>query len=82
MNFLLVPHAALDGELSSWINDAGTVIFYLAVWGLVFAGTGLFIGVFIPFITVGFYFFFSEISYHLSNHQLVFIQGKVHGVLF
>jgi len=38
MNFLLVPHAALDGELSSWINDAGTVIFYLAVWGLVFAG--------------------------------------------
>ena len=51
MNFVLVPHAALDGELSSWINDAGTVIFYLAVWGLVFAGTGLFIGVFIPFIT-------------------------------
>jgi membrane-associated protein len=51
MNFLLVPHAALDGELSGWINNAGTVIFYLAVWGLVFAGTGLFIGVFIPFIT-------------------------------
>ncbi len=29
----------------------GSIVFYLAVWGLVFAGTGLFVGVFIPFIT-------------------------------
>ncbi|NBX22570.1 MAG: DedA family protein [Microbacteriaceae bacterium] len=30
---------------------ASVAIFYLAVWGLVFAGTGLFVGAFIPFIT-------------------------------
>ncbi|NBW73793.1 MAG: DedA family protein, partial [Microbacteriaceae bacterium] len=29
----------------------GALFFYLVVWGLVFAGTGLFIGAFIPFIT-------------------------------
>jgi membrane-associated protein len=29
----------------------GPVLFYLVVWGLVFAGTGLFIGAFVPFIT-------------------------------
>ena len=27
------------------------MLFYLLVWGLVFAGTGLFVGAFIPFIT-------------------------------
>lgn len=27
------------------------LLFYLAVWGLVFVGTGLFVGAFIPFIT-------------------------------
>ena len=29
----------------------GATLFYLVVWGLVFAGTGLLIGAFIPFIT-------------------------------
>lgn len=30
---------------------AGPVIFYVVVWGLVFAGTAVFLGLFIPFIT-------------------------------
>jgi membrane-associated protein len=29
----------------------GPWLFYLVVWGLVFAGTGLFVGAFVPFIT-------------------------------
>lgn len=59
----MIPHdvfrvAAFDGQLSDWFASLGPVfggaavaIFYLAVWGLVFAGTGLFVGAFIPFIT-------------------------------
>ena len=43
--------AALDGQVSKWLSDLGPFFFYLIVWGLVFAGTGLFIGAFIPFIT-------------------------------
>jgi len=50
--------SAFDGQLSDWFSSLGPVfgsaavaIFYLAVWGLVFAGTGLFVGAFIPFIT-------------------------------
>ena len=47
----MVYTAALDGNLTNLLNDTGAIIFYLAIWGLVFAGTGLFIGAFIPFIT-------------------------------
>jgi membrane-associated protein len=47
----LVYTAALDGNLTNLLNDTGAIIFYLVIWGLVFAGTGLFIGAFIPFIT-------------------------------
>lgn len=43
--------AALDSQLSDVLSHVGVVFFYLAVWGLVFAGTGLFVGAFIPFIT-------------------------------
>jgi membrane-associated protein len=43
--------AALDGQLSDFVASAGVVVFYLLVWSLVFAGTALFLGVFIPFIT-------------------------------
>ena len=43
--------AALDGQVSSWLDTFGPYVFYAIVWGLVFAGTGLFVGVFIPFIT-------------------------------
>lgn len=43
--------AALDSQLSDVLSHVGVVFFYLAVWSLVFAGTGLFVGAFIPFIT-------------------------------
>jgi membrane-associated protein len=33
------------------LSTTGVVIFYLVVWGLVFAGTAVFLGIFIPFIT-------------------------------
>lgn len=34
-----------------WFDVIGPILFYASVFGLVFAGTGLFIGAFIPFIT-------------------------------
>jgi membrane-associated protein len=47
----MVRFAALDGQVTDWFNALGPALFYLIVFGLVFAGTGLFIGVFIPFVT-------------------------------
>lgn len=47
----MVLASALDAQLSDFLGSVGPILFYLAVWGLVFAGTGLFVGVFIPFIT-------------------------------
>lgn len=38
-------------QLAAWLVDLGPVLFYLVVWGLVFAGTAVFAGVFIPFLT-------------------------------
>lgn len=38
-------------QLADFLAQVGPVVFYLAVWGLVFAGTALFLGVAIPFIT-------------------------------
>lgn len=46
-----VIYQALSDEISSWYDQIGPLLFYGAVWGLVFAGTGLLIGAFIPFIT-------------------------------
>lgn len=46
-----VHAAALDGQMSSWLTTFGPILLYVIVFGLVFAGTGLFIGVFIPFVT-------------------------------
>ena len=43
--------ASVTDDIVSWFDQIGPVLFYLAVFGLVFAGTGLFIGAFIPFIT-------------------------------
>ena len=45
----MLPLAALDGQASDWLTTFGPIVFYLIVWGLVFSGTGLFVGVFIPF---------------------------------
>ncbi len=43
--------AALDGPLQDFLNTSGPFLFYVVVWSLIFAGTGLLIGVFVPFIT-------------------------------
>jgi membrane-associated protein len=42
---------AISDQIVDWFPSLGTNLFYLAVWALVFAGTGLLIGAFIPFIT-------------------------------
>ncbi|MFC5501085.1 DedA family protein [Lysinimonas soli] len=39
------------GQLSDLLASSGPVLFYLVVWGLVFAGTALYVGVVIPFLT-------------------------------
>jgi membrane-associated protein len=38
-------------EIATWYAQIGPVLFVAVVWGLVFAGTGLLIGAFVPFIT-------------------------------
>ncbi len=43
--------ASISDQITSWLPTLGPWLFYLVVWGLVFAGTGLFVGAFIPFIT-------------------------------
>lgn len=47
----MVHASALDNQLDDLLSHSGTILFYLVIWGLVFAGTALFLGVFIPFIT-------------------------------
>ncbi len=44
-------HAVAVNPSVEWVATLSGVVFYLAIWGLVFAGTGLFVGAFIPFIT-------------------------------
>jgi membrane-associated protein len=38
-------------QLEDLLGSAGPVLFYLAVWGLVFVGTAAFVGLVLPFIT-------------------------------
>ncbi len=42
---------SVTDDVVGWFDQIGPILFYAAVFGLVFAGTGLFIGAFIPFIT-------------------------------
>ena len=44
-------HTAISDQIEAWSPQLGPWLFYLVVWGLVFAGPGLFIGAFVPFIT-------------------------------
>jgi membrane-associated protein len=44
-------HASISDQIQAWSPSLGPWLFYLVVWGLVFAGTGLFVGAFVPFIT-------------------------------
>jgi membrane-associated protein len=48
---LINIRASVTDDIVGWFDVIGPVLFYVAVFGLVFAGTGLFIGAFIPFIT-------------------------------
>ena len=41
----------MSEDIVGWFDVVGPILFYTVVFGLVFAGTGLFIGAFIPFIT-------------------------------
>jgi membrane-associated protein len=43
--------ATVSEQVGGWLETLGPLVFYFAVWGLVFVGTGLFVGMFIPFIT-------------------------------
>lgn len=38
-------------QLEDLLGQAGPILFYLAVWGLVFAGTALLVGIVLPFVT-------------------------------
>jgi len=42
---------SLSTQIVGWFDDIGPLLFYTVVFGLVFAGTGLFVGAFIPFVT-------------------------------
>ena len=42
---------SVSDDIVGWFDVVGPLLFYAVVFGLVFAGTGLFIGAFIPFIT-------------------------------
>ena len=44
-------HLAISEQIIGWYEHIGPWLFYGLVWALVFAGTGLFIGAFVPFIT-------------------------------
>jgi len=44
-------YASLSDQIATWYDQVGPWLFYGIVWALVFAGTGLFIGAFVPFIT-------------------------------
>jgi len=48
---LINIRTSVTDDIVGWFDVIGPVLFYLAVFGLVFAGTGLFVGAFIPFIT-------------------------------
>lgn len=43
--------STIGDQLADLLTQVGPIAFYLAVWILVFAGTALFVGVVIPFIT-------------------------------
>jgi membrane-associated protein len=50
VNSIAIRTSVTD-DIVGWFDVIGPVLFYVAVFGLVFAGTGLFVGAFIPFIT-------------------------------
>lgn len=51
MTHLSPVPASVSDDVVGWLDVLGPVTFYLVVWGLVFAGTALFVGVVVPFLT-------------------------------
>lgn len=47
----IVSRSDTTDQLARLLDDIGPVLFYLAVWGLIFAGTALYLGVVLPFLT-------------------------------
>lgn len=47
----MITHLSISDQIVGWFPGLGPSLFYVVVWGLVFVGTGLFVGAFIPFIT-------------------------------
>jgi len=41
----------MPDEFREWLVHASPILYYLVVWGLVFAGTAFFVGLFVPFLT-------------------------------
>lgn len=75
---ILLPQAALDGQLNNWLEVFGPFLFYVIVWGLVFVGTGLFVGAFVPFVTGDSLLFAAGlIAASSSNINVVILVGGV-----
>jgi membrane-associated protein len=47
----ILEATTLQGQLGDLLGQIGPILFYLVVWGLVFVGTALLVGLCIPFIT-------------------------------
>ena len=47
----LAIHLSIADQITGWYSQIGPWLFYGAVWALVFAGTGLLVGAFVPFVT-------------------------------
>mgnify|MGYP000225653561 CR=1 FL=1 len=43
--------AALDSQFTDVLNTFGPFLFYIVIWGLVFAGTGFLVGLVLPILT-------------------------------
>lgn len=47
----MIYRLSLSDQIVGWFPGLGPILFYGVVFGLIFAGTGLLIGAFVPFIT-------------------------------
>lgn len=66
----MIHHLSISDQITGWYPAMGGIIFCLVVWGLVFAGTGLFVGAFIPFITGDSLVFAAGLVAHSSGINL------------
>jgi membrane-associated protein len=76
-----LPTSTIDGQLADLLASSGAVLFYLAVWGLVFVGTALFVGLIIPFLTGDSLLFAAGIiAGTVSNHISIWILATGVGI--